>query len=108
MKNKIKKFNCPVGITLGVIGGKYKVIIIWYLYEQKILRYGELQRILDGVTPKMLIQQLRELEDDGIISRKVYPVVPPRVEYSLTEKGESLIPVLLEMKKWGENFTNQE
>lgn len=104
MKNKIENYNCPVGITLGIIGGKYKVIILWFLHENKVLRYGELQRIIKGVTPKMLIQQLRELEQDGLIERKVYPVVPPKVEYRLTELGTSLIPLLLEMKKWGEFY----
>lgn len=104
MKNKLEKYNCPLGLTLGVIGGKYKVMIIWFLCQNKILRYNELQKIINGVTPKMLISQLRELEDDGIIERKVYPVVPPKVEYSLTAKGESLIPILLEMRKWGENY----
>ena len=105
MKNKLEKFNCPVGITLNIIGGKYKPIILWYLYENKKLRYSELQRILESVTAKMLIAQLRELETDGLISRKIYPVVPPKVEYSLTKTGESIIPILLEMKKWGENYT---
>ncbi len=104
MKNKLEKYNCPLGLTLGVIGGKYKVMIIWFLYQNKILRYNELQKTIKGVTPKMLISQLRELENDGIIERKVYPVVPPKVEYSLTAKGESLIPILLEMRKWGEKY----
>lgn len=104
MKNKLEKYNCPLGLTLGVIGGKYKVMIIWFLYQKKILRYNELQKTIKGVTPKMLISQLRELENDGIIERKVYPVVPPKVEYSLTAKGESLIPILLEMRKWGEKY----
>ncbi|MDO5436814.1 MAG: helix-turn-helix domain-containing protein [bacterium] len=104
MKNKLEKYNCPLGLTLGVIGGKYKVIIIWFLYQNKILRYNELQKTIKGITPKMLISQLRELENDGIIKRKVYPVVPPKVEYSLTAKGESLIPILLEMRKWGEKY----
>lgn len=105
MKNKTEGFNCPVGITLGLIGGKYKVVIIWYLYERGVLRYSELQKILQGVTSKMLIQQLRELEDAELVTRKIYPVVPPKVEYSLTELGRSIIPVLLEMKKWGENYS---
>ncbi len=104
MKNKLEKYNCPLGLTLGVIGGKYKVMIIWFLYQNKILRYNELQKTIKGVTPKMLISQLRELENDGIIERKVYPVVPPKVEYSLTAKGESLIPILLEMRAWGEKY----
>lgn len=105
MKNKLKKYNCPIGITMGVIGGKYKVIIMWFLYLNKILRYSELQKNIRGITPKMLISQLREMEKDEIIERKVYPVVPPKVEYFLTPKGESLIPILLEMKKWGEQYT---
>ncbi len=104
MKNKLEKYNCPLGLTLGVIGGKYKVMIIWFLYQNKVLRYSELQKTIKGITPKMLISQLRELEEDGIIKRKVYPIVPPKVEYSLTAKGESLIPILLEMKKWGEKY----
>ncbi len=102
MKNKLEKYNCPLGLTLGVIGGKYKVMIIWFLHQNKNLRYNELQKTIKGITPKMLISQLRELEDDGIIKRKVYPVVPPKVEYSLSTKGKSLIPILLEMRKWGE------
>lgn len=106
MKNKIKIYNCPVGTTLGLIGGKYKVVIIWYLSENKVLRYNELQKLLLGVTPKMLISQLRELEEDKLIKRKVYPVVPPKVEYSLTELGKSLIPILQEMKTWGEKYEN--
>ncbi|MDO5385864.1 MAG: helix-turn-helix domain-containing protein [Pseudomonadota bacterium] len=104
MKNKLKKYNCPLGITLGIIGGKYKVMIIWFLYQNKILRYNELQKAITDITPKMLISQLRELEEDGIIERKVYPVVPPKVEYSLSKKGESLMPILLEMRKWGEKY----
>ncbi len=104
MKNKLEKYNCPLGLTLGVIGGKYKVMIIWFLYQNNVLRYNELQKTIKGITPKMLISQLRELEEDGIIDRKVYPVVPPKVEYSLTAKGESLIPILLEMRKWGEKY----
>ncbi len=104
MKNKLEKYNCPLGLTLGVIGGKYKVMIIWFLYQNKVLRYNELQKTIHGITPKMLIAQLRELENDGIVERKVYPVVPPKVEYFLTTKGESLIPILLEMKSWGEKY----
>ncbi len=104
MKNKLEKFKCPVGVTLNVIGGKYKILIIWYLFENKVLRYSELQRILKGVTPKMLITQLREMEEDKLIKRIVYPVVPPKVEYSLTNLGKSLIPIILEMKKWGEAY----
>lgn len=104
MKNKLEKYNCPLGLTLGVIGGKYKAMIIWFLYQNKVLRYNELQKTINGITPKMLISQLRELENAGIIERKIYPVVPPKVEYFLTAKGGSLIPILLEMRKWGEKY----
>ena len=73
MKNKLEKFNCPVGITLNIIGGKYKPIILWYLYENKKLRYSELQKMLTPVTAKMLIAQLRELETDRLIKKKSVP-----------------------------------
>ena len=99
-----EKFHCPVETTLGLIGGKNKVLILWYLYNKKVLRYGELQKILKGITPKMLISQLRGLEADKLVERKVYPVVPPKVEYKLSELGESIIPIILEMKKWGEFY----
>ena len=108
VKNKVEKFNCPIGTTLGVIGGKSKVLIIWHLYNHKCLRYGELQKIIENITPKMLTSQLRELENDKLITRTVYPVVPPKVEYTLTNLGESLVPILFEMKKWGEFYENSQ
>ncbi len=108
MKNRIENFNCPVGVTLSVIGGKYKAVIVWYLHKEGVLRYSALQKILTGVTPKMLIAQLRELEADGVIERQVYPVIPPKVEYSLSELGKSLVPLLIEMKKWGEFYCSQQ
>lgn len=92
--------SCPVMVTMTVIGGKWKPIIIWQLHEA-CLRFGELQRRVPGVTQKMLTQQLRELESDGVIHREVYPVIPPRVEYSLTDHGRTLLPILEEMAKWG-------
>lgn len=85
-----------------VISGKWKILIIWYISVYRIQRFGELQRRLDGITQSTLTKQLRELEADGFISRKIYPQVPPRVEYSLTETGESFVPILLEMQKWSE------
>ena len=106
MGNNCCGFSCPVEATIQLIGGKYKVVIIWYLSENGVLRYNELQKLLLGVTPKMLISQLRELEEDKLIKRKVYAVVPPKVEYSLTELGKSLIPILQEMKTWGEKYEN--
>lgn len=81
-----KKYNCPVEATIDLIGGKYKAVILWHLMG-KTLRYSELHRLVPTATDKMLAQQLRELERDGLISRRVYPVVPPKTEYSLTEFG---------------------
>lgn len=97
------KDNCPVGITLELIGGKYKALILWHLAERK-LRFSELQKVITDATAKMLTQQLRELESQGLIHRKVYPVIPPKVEYSLTELGQSLMPVLISMRDWGAGY----
>ncbi|MDR0853382.1 MAG: helix-turn-helix transcriptional regulator [Clostridiales Family XIII bacterium] len=99
--------NCPVDATLRLIGGKYKSLILWQLIDTT-LRYGELQRLIPQATPKMLTQQLRELEADDLISRTVYPVVPPKVEYSLTEFGKSLRPILYAMYDWGCGYMQRE
>ena len=95
--------NCPVGITLELIGGKYKALILWHLSEGK-LRFSELRKVITGATAKMLTQQLRELEAQMLIHREVYPVIPPKVEYSLTELGRSLLPVLVSMRDWGATY----
>ena len=84
-------FNCPVEATIQLIGGKYKAVILWHLMN-KTLRYNEIHKLIPKATDKMLAQQLRELEKDGLINRKVYPVVPPKTEYSLTEFGKTLTP----------------
>jgi DNA-binding HxlR family transcriptional regulator len=88
---------------LRLIGGKYKSLILWHL-AGGALRHGELQRLIPQATPKMLTQQLRELEGDKLLSREVFPVVPPKVEYSLTELGRSLMPILTAMYDWGAGF----
>jgi len=97
--------NCPVDTTLRLIGGKYKSLILWHLLNGP-LRHGELQKLIPQATPKMLTQQLRELEQDELVARKVYPVVPPKVEYSLTDTGKSLQPLLIAMYDWGAAFMN--
>ena len=94
---------CPVGITLELIGGKYKALILWHLAENK-LRFSELRKMISSATPKMLTQQLRELESQALIHREVFPIIPPRVEYSLTELGKSLLPVLVSMRDWGADY----
>ncbi len=94
---------CSVDYAFRRIGGKYKGRIIWYIYNNNnILRYGELKRKLQNITPKMLTQALRELEDDNLVNRKVYREVPPKVEYSLTETGTGLVPFIKHLKQWAD------
>jgi DNA-binding HxlR family transcriptional regulator len=92
--------NCPAEVTLAVIGGRWKVLILFQLF-QGVKRFSELLHALPGITQKMLTQQLREMERDGIVSRTVYPQVPPKVEYRLTPRGETLKPVVKAMCQWG-------
>jgi DNA-binding HxlR family transcriptional regulator len=102
-----RSFYCPVELTFSVISGKYKGMIIWHL-KNGAVRYGEMRRLLKGVTHKMLTQSLRELEHDGIVHREAYHSIPPKVEYSLTERGEEMLTVINQMGKWGMNFKIQE
>jgi DNA-binding HxlR family transcriptional regulator len=99
-------YGCPVEATLDVIGGKWKGIILFHLLQHP-QRFGELHRLLADVTQRMLTLQLRELEEDGIVHREVYKQVPPKVEYSLTDFGRSLSPIILLMRDWGEQYTEQ-
>ncbi|KAB7706677.1 HxlR family transcriptional regulator [Bacillus aerolatus] len=99
-----KVFNCEKELTLSVIGGKWKMLILWHLGKEGTKRFNELKSLMPGITQRMLVNQLRELEEDLIVHREVYPVVPPKVEYSLTEQGESLIPILEIMYEWGKNY----
>jgi len=94
-------YGCSVGATVSVIGGRWKPVIIFQLMERDVLRFGELRRRIDGITERMLTNQLRELERDKIVERKVYAEVPPRVEYSLTQYGCTLESILLSMRDWG-------
>ena len=99
--------NCPVEATLELIGGKYKALILWHLSEKK-LRFSELRKVITSATPKMLTQQLRELEASALIHREVFPVIPPKVEYSLTETGRSLMPILVAMRDWGAGYLRKK
>ena len=96
----MQEYYCPVKLTTDVIGGKWKPLILFYL-ETGTKRFGEMQKLIPGMTKKMLTQHLRDLERDEVIRRKVYAVVPPKVEYSLTKHGESLKPILKLMSAWG-------
>lgn len=96
--------SCPIAATMKVLGGKWKPILINAIYMTAPARFGELRRSVTGITQSMLTSQLRELEEDGIISRKIYAEIPLRVEYTLTEFGLTLSPIMLAMGKWGEEF----
>lgn len=100
-----KHLSCPVERTLKVIEGRWKVLVLYYLVAGT-KRFNELHRLLKNISHRTLTRQLRELERDGIVHRKVYPQIPPRVEYSLTRHGESLKPVLKAMHDWGQNYEN--
>jgi DNA-binding HxlR family transcriptional regulator len=99
-------FYCPVDLTLSVIGGRWKGLVFWNLRGGP-RRFGELKKILVGINDKMLTQVLRELERSGVVNRKVYEVIPPKVEYSLSEEGEKLLPVMKLMADWGGKFEVQ-
>ncbi len=99
-----KKYYCSVELTLQVIGGKWKPIIIYRLGEDGTLRFSEVKRAIPNITQKMLTQQLRELEADGVVHREVYPQVPPKVEYSLTELGHSVMPLMKSLCQWGVKY----
>lgn len=100
---KIKGYNCPVEAAMDVIGGKYKALIVYELIGGT-RRYNEIQKAVPQATPRMLSKQLKELEEDGVIDRKLYPVVPPKTEYSLTELGKSLVPIVQSLCSWGEHY----
>ncbi|MFY8109090.1 MAG: winged helix-turn-helix transcriptional regulator [Bacteroidia bacterium] len=96
--------SCPVTATMQVLGGKWKAILINAIYHTSPARFGELKRSVKGITQSMLTQQLRELEEDGLISRKIYAEIPPRVEYTLTEFGLTLSPIMISMANWGKEY----
>ncbi len=92
----------PMSILQSVLGGKWKLLILWYVSFYKVQRFGELMRRIDGITQSTLTKQLRELEADGFLHREIYKEIPPKVEYTLTELGESFMPILQSMFEWSE------
>ena len=98
---KAMKWHCSVEATLGVLGGKYKAIIVWHLKRAGVMRFSELQKAIPQATAKMLSQQLREMEADGMVNRQLFPVIPPKTEYSLTELGQSSASMIDAMSDWG-------
>ena len=106
MASKSKNVSCPVETTLAVIHGRWKVLVIYFL-QDGVMRFGQLHRALSGITARTLTKQLRELEAAKLVRRKVYPEIPPRVEYTLTPLGESLKPVLAAMDGWGRRYAEQ-
>lgn len=105
-KTRNTGYHCHMELTIDLIGGKWKSLILWHLGENT-LRFSVLKKMLPQITQKMLTQQLRELEQDGLLKRFVYTQVPPKVEYSLTGEGKTLLPILESMCQWGINYANQ-
>jgi DNA-binding HxlR family transcriptional regulator len=105
MKRKDELPICPVATTVQIIGSKWKLLIMRNLLVRP-WRFNELQKSLDGISQKVLTDSLRAMEADGIVTRTVYPEVPPRVEYSLSELGETMRPIIDSLKEWGENYQN--
>lgn len=99
--------NCPIEATLNVIGGKWKPMILCLLANDT-LRYNKIQQLIPEVSPKMLTKQLRELEDDGLVARKMYPEIPPKVEYSITDFGRTVLPVLKTLLDWGAEYLGKK
>ena len=94
------EISCPITATMNIIGGKWKSVILWYL-KDKSLRFGELHKLMSKCSLKIFNSDLKDLEKDGIVKREVFAEVPPKVEYSLTEYGKSLLPVIITLREWG-------
>ena len=107
VKTDKKIYQCPFEFALDMVSGKWKALVLYYLSEET-LRYGEIRKKINGITQKMLTQTLRELEKNGLVSRKVYPVVPPKVEYTITKSGAGLIPVFQQLQAWGEAVAKEQ
>jgi len=108
-QNKVScsNYRCEIEVTLEVISGKWKALILWHLGQEAVIRFNEFRRRIPGISQKMLTQQLRNLEEAGLVSRKIYQQVPPMVEYSLTDMGKELIPILDAMDGFGKKFVDE-
>lgn len=104
--NEIKVNPIPFEYAISLIGGKWKLNILFWLWKRELMRYGEIKKVVIGITHKMLSQKLKELESDNLIIRKEYPQIPPKVEYSLSERGKSLMPILHNLCVWGDEHIN--
>lgn len=96
-----RRITCPMEFTMNQIAGKWKLVILWHIYDKKVIRYGEIKKCVKKITHKMLSNQLKGLVDSGLVYKELYHQVPPKTEYSLTERGQSLIPILDMMYEWG-------
>lgn len=107
--NKVScsNYRCEIELTLEIIGGKWKALLLWNLGIHEVIRFNEFRRIIPEITQKILTQQLRSLEEAGLVNRKVYNQVPPMVEYSLSRYGEKLIPILEQMDIWGKDYVDK-
>lgn len=106
-KISCSNYHCEIELTLEILSGKWKALIIWNLHLHEVIRYNEFRRLIPSITQKMLTQQLKELERYGIVLRKEYPSVPPMVEYELTEMGKELIPIMEAMDQWGKKYVKE-
>ena len=102
-----KEYHCAMDVTMDYIGGKWKTVVLWYLRKDK-KRFSELRKLIPNITEKMLSLQLKGLETDGLVKRKIYPEVPPKVEYYLTDFGKTLSPMLEEIAKWGRGLAESK
>lgn len=102
-RKELLEIGCPIGVTQNIMAGKWKLVIVWLLKDD-VKRFGELRRALPQIRQGYLTQQLRELERDGLVHREIYNVVPPKVEYSLTEIGSRFLEVMNKMYEWGEEY----
>lgn len=98
---------CPMEFAMTQISGKWKLIILWHIYKSNVIRYGELKRAVNKITDKMLSNQLKELVRDNIVHKEVYQEIPLKVEYSLTEYGQSLVPIMKMLFKWGQEYIDK-